>query len=100
MVGPISPSAAKELQISLIPNEVFECVNELIAKNLKGKRSTVLQKELLVLICKRMRVRSETVFKNNWLEFEDHYRKAGWKVSYDSPGYCESYDASFEFVAK
>lgn len=28
------------------------------------------------------------------------YEKAGWKVSYDKPGYNESYDPYFKFTAK
>ena len=39
----------------------------------------------------------EKVFKNKWLDVEEVYRKAGWKVEYDKPGYCEDYEAYFVF---
>ncbi len=46
--------------------------------------------------------------KNPWVNFsysrldamERIYRNAGRKVTYDSPGYTESYDANFTFEAK
>ena len=38
-----------------------------------------------------------TIFDNNWLDIEPTYRKAGWKVIYDGPAYCENYPATFTF---
>lgn len=37
------------------------------------------------------------IFDKHWLDIEDTYRKAGWNVEYDKPGYCENYDAYFVF---
>ncbi len=37
------------------------------------------------------------VFAKGWLEVEDIYRKAGWKVKYDKPAYSENYPATFKF---
>ena len=38
---------------------------------------------------------------NSWVQgvwdFEPIYEKAGWKVSYDGPGYNESYDGYYIF---
>jgi hypothetical protein len=34
------------------------------------------------------------------MDFEPFYEKAGWKVVYDKPGYCESYAANFTFTRK
>lgn len=31
------------------------------------------------------------------LDVEDVYRAAGWEVTYDKPGYNETYDATFTF---
>jgi hypothetical protein len=39
----------------------------------------------------------QQVFDNNWLDVEDIFRKAGWKVNYEKPAYNESYPASFKF---
>lgn len=35
-----------------------------------------------------------------WLNFEEAFRKNGWDVAYDGPGFNESYDAYFQFRAK
>jgi hypothetical protein len=43
------------------------------------------------------RPRQQVIFDNHWLDIEDHYRKAGWKVTYDKPSYYEDYDAFFKF---
>jgi hypothetical protein len=44
--------------------------------------------------------KSADIYDNHWLDVEEIFEKNGWSVSYDKPGYCESYDASFEFTAK
>lgn len=40
------------------------------------------------------------VFSNGWLNFEPHYREAGWTVGYDGPGFNEDYKAHFIFTAR
>ena len=37
------------------------------------------------------------IFNKGWLNIEEVYRSAGWKVNYDKPAYNESYDAYFTF---
>jgi hypothetical protein len=44
-----------------------------------------------------MGVSRQEVFDNQWLDIEDIYREAGWKVSYDKPAYNETYKAYFTF---
>ena len=45
-------------------------------------------------------LKRQDIFDNHWLDVEDLYRKNGWKVDYDKPGYNESYNAYFVFSAK
>ena len=45
-------------------------------------------------------ITSKTIYDNNWLDIEDIFREAGWKVTYDKPAYNESYDAYFKFEGK
>lgn len=40
-----------------------------------------------------------TKVPQHWLNFEGAYRRAGWKVEFDKPGYNESYPATFKFTA-
>ena len=34
---------------------------------------------------------------NKYLDFEDEYRTIGWKVTYNKPAYCETYEPYFIF---
>lgn len=40
------------------------------------------------------------VFERGYLDIEETYRKAGWSVVYDKPGYNETYDAFYTFTRK
>jgi hypothetical protein len=40
----------------------------------------------------------QQIFDQHWLDFEPYFRKAGWGVYYDKPGYNEDYEASFTFT--
>lgn len=97
MSKPISP---KEV-VHIIPDFVFDAVNALIRKKWNGKSATIRQNEIMDIISSDdiddPRPRRKTIYDNNWLDIEEHYRKAGWKVTYDKPGYNESYEAFFRF---
>jgi hypothetical protein len=40
------------------------------------------------------------MFNKHWFDIEDIYRKAGWAVEFDKPGYNESYESFFVFKKK
>lgn len=96
---PIKPEEVNELKKKLIPEVVIETVNELIAKNYRGKSAFIKQKDIVSALLEKG-LTSVEVYDNNYLDFEDIYRAAGWKVEYDKPAYNESYDASFTFTVK
>ena len=59
-----------------------------------------LQDEILELVVgypEDGKLSKDMIFENHWLDFEPIFRKAGWKVSYDKPGYGENYKALFIF---
>lgn len=96
-IKPISPDEV----VYDIPEFVIEAVNKLIAKNFRGNSFTIKQKDIVKEICdNNTDVTSQQIYDNKWMNFEDIYREAGWKVSYDKPGFNESYDATFEFKPK
>ena len=100
---PISPDEAAKIQQKLIPDEIIESFNELIAENYNSlsKESVVLQKDVLSRIHKKMpNISRGAIFKNNWLNIEELYSNEGWLVKYDSPAYCESYEPYFKFTRK
>ncbi len=95
-VGPIRPEEVQGAKLRIIPSKVFECFNSLIVQNENGGASKVLQKDVIECIVDED-VSREDVFAKGWLNIEGAYRKAGWSVKYDKPGYNESYDAFFVF---
>lgn len=59
---------------------------------------TVLQKDVVSrVLLKDPTITSDALFKNHWMDFEPLFRRAGWRVDYDRPGYCESYEPKFVF---
>lgn len=96
-VKPITPQEAKKAPKPGIPDQVIECFNELIAKHFSGGSAHVLQDDVVSLICQRLDIRSPEVYKRGLLDVENHFKEAGWKVTYDKPGYDESYSAYFIF---
>lgn len=97
MSGPIKPEEIVEAKKRHLPNEVFQCFNEMIAENWSGGVAVVLQRDVVARIAHRLGMEEKKVYDHKLLEVEDAYRDAGWNVTYDKPGYNESYPARFEF---
>jgi hypothetical protein len=100
MNRPITPKEAAGLKQSQIPEEVYNAFNELITKNLRHGYACFRQDDVVKLIKRNMQLNPEMrqeLFDIQWLNIEEIYRKAGWKVEYDRPGYNENYPASFSF---
>lgn len=108
MVKPITPNDASLKKQEIMPDEVIETWNRLIAKNWDGSSSRVLQNEaveaLMALLTNNEETDKQTVrrqvFQNKWLDIEPIYRNNGWSVIYDKPAYNESYEAFFVFKSK
>jgi hypothetical protein len=96
-VQPISPEEADEGKMTMFPDAVIEAFNELISTHLVHGTATVFQDEVLALIAKKGLKKNE-VFAKGWLDIEDLYGQFGWNVTYDKPGYNESYQPSFTFT--
>lgn len=99
-VKPISPADIQRAKGDSIPDGVIEAFNELIIKGWDGRQSIVVQSEVETLIRKKTGYTGAQIHENNWLEVEDIYRKAGWKVEYESPAYNEDFPATFTFTKK
>ena len=100
MTKPIKPSEVTKTKYQILPNEVFEAFNELIAKDYSNGLARVGQQEVVNLIKSKLNISSKEVYCNNYLDIEEIYEDAGWDVSYDKPGFNESYPASWIFRAK
>lgn len=96
-VKPITPQEVVTVKESTIPDSVFEAFNKLIAKNFDGTSSTVKQEDIVSEIIANSDITSKEIYANHYLDIEDIYRKHGWTVSFDKPGYNETYDSFFVF---
>jgi hypothetical protein len=129
-VKPVTPKQVLDLKYTVIPDFVVEVFNEMLIKELSGKYATLSQKEVVKAILDRMeadyqpimsghsngdsfstfaddessdtrrRRNRDKIFKGNWLDIEPIFRKAGWEVSYDRPGFNETYEPTWKFSAK
>lgn len=97
-IQPIKPNEIPQRQMDAIDDAVVEVWNNLIIKNFRGNQAVVYQDDAITVIQNAMGVDRSDVFENGWLEIEPLFRRAGWKVEYDKPGYNESYRASFTFT--
>ena len=105
---PLSPREAKDKFDENHAPEVIQAINELLVERYSG-RITIKQDEIIEkahAILKKnggtesMSVYRKRLFEKHKLDIEDVYRKAGWSVVYDKPGYNEGYSAFFEFSTK
>mgnify|MGYP003512507362 CR=1 FL=1 len=100
MSKPITPAEVVDKKKEQLPNEVIDAFNALIAANITNGRARIRVEDIITLIKLKLGVTREQVYEKHYLDVEDIYREVGWKVEYDQPGYCESYDATFTFTAK
>jgi hypothetical protein len=96
MTNPIRPSEIVKHKATVIPDKVIEAFNHIITVNYMDGRSHFAQ-EAVVAIMEREGLSRSDIFANKYLDVEDIYRAAGWKVEYDKPGYNESGRATFTF---
>lgn len=100
MTKPYSPTEAALAKQTVLPAAVINAVNELLAKNYDGQRAVIKQKDIVGTIISQLDTTEREMLAKNWLNIEPLYELYGWKVSYDKPGYNESYDATFTFERK
>ena len=105
-IKPIKPSEVLTEKAKTIPDAMIQAVNEMIAKNWNGRSATVRKDDLLERYFKisgktNNRENRDKLYDDHALDFEDFYRKEGWKVKYDSPTYGDSdFEPYFEFTVK
>jgi hypothetical protein len=98
---PLSPSEVEKKAQSDIPDCVIDAVNNLLVKEYRNGSATLRQKDILKEIRRIDENMTSTIlFENGWMDFEPIFRKAGWSVEYDKPGYNEDYEATFKFKKK
>lgn len=98
-MNPITPKEAAEQADNFIPDEVISSFNKLIAQDYSNGRATVYQADAIDLICEQMKI-ERGAFNFNWLNIEQVFRRAGWKVEYEKPCIGDTFKAFFQFQKK
>lgn len=114
----ITPSQAKEAarlrKIQSIPSFVIEAINSLLIEKVNQHGYAKLyQDDIIAKILEadaewtdptngsiHIKVDRNMIFEKRWLDFEDLFNEVGWHVTYDQPGYNESYTSCWEFQEK
>lgn len=105
-VKPITPKEAKNAYGAGIPDFVFEAFNAIIAESGRHGTSFLIFKDAAVkaVLAKAkdagINLERQDVFDLNYLDVENHYKAAGWEVSYTKRHYSESGDVYFSFAPK
>ena len=112
MITPITPNDVSTQKEQNFPDIIIDTINKMIAQKWDGYQSNFKQKDIVtamvsaIIECKMFKgeeskaIARKMIFDNNWLDFEEIYRKSGWKVVFDKPGYNETYEANFTFTRK
>lgn len=100
--GPLRPREVAALKKTAIPAVAIEAFNELILENICDGAATFTQESVVKRILRgvpegQLEALRSAIFADHWLDVEDAYRAEGWDVTYDKPGYNESYSATFTF---
>lgn len=94
---PVTPEEVAATPEESFPDEVFEAFNALIREKYRRGCAKFTFKEAAARVSSALGISTGEVYDRNLLDVEDVYRKAGWLVVMDKPGYNESYDGYWTF---
>lgn len=103
VVQAITPDEVVEEKAQHVPDVVIAAFNQLIAQTWNGASSNFMQDDVVQLIVSKglqegtPLLTRRDIFAKHYLDVEPIYRAAGWEVTYDKPGYNETYSANFTF---
>ncbi len=83
-----------------LPDAVIETFNELLIQKFNGQSAIIYQDDLMkVLVNKGLK--AQDVYDQRWLDqAEQCFKDQGWKVTYSSPDWDESFRSHFHFTLK
>lgn len=94
-----SPKDALVRHGETIPEELLAVVNKFLAERIHKGQITITRKELADAL-QFTQINESEALERGWLDFEELYRAQGWKVTYDKPGFNETYVGFWLFEAK
>lgn len=94
---PITPDEVIKKKKEMIPDEVLEVFDEVIAENFSNGSSMFRYSDVDKRIADRLGISVYDVYKNKYLDIEEIYIEAGWDVDCDNPGFNETYEGNWTF---
>lgn len=101
---PIRPSEVKEHFDNNFPSFIIDAINDVIkesyrpnSKKFDVKLSVVKNKIITAISNYNDEFNASYQFKDYFLDFENLYKKFGWKVSFDKATYGDSYESFYTF---
>jgi hypothetical protein len=103
--APLSPENAKEAQLlwrkTNIPQGVIAVFNEFLCQELDDDGNAIIdQDDIVPVVAERMGVDRSVVYAKKWLDIEDIFREAGWKVEYVKLPYYDPGSHYWTFAKK
>ena len=98
---PITPQEVAN-RLREFPDYVIAAFNKLIFGKWDGNTARISQDEAIneIICCANnmdIVIERQTIFNKGWLDVEPNFRKFGWSVEFDKPGYNENYKAYWIF---
>ena len=101
---PITPDEVAAAQV--FPDGVIKSFNDCIASAWDGREAVFKQRDVVDCIeaecchdCDGDHLISrDEIFKRGWLNIEETYRAAGWKVEFDKPCLHDHYEPFYRFT--
>lgn len=99
---PITPDEVQNAKNTNIPDYVIDSFNKLIASRWNGYSATINQIDVINHIIANCygNITKREIYDNKYLDVESIFESVGWKVEYDKPGYCETYEPNFKFTKR
>lgn len=80
------------------PDFVVDAFNQcILAAMLKGSTEVEQEEVIMRMMSLNPELKRQEIFDEHYLDVEDYYRSAGWKVMYHKPAYYEDWKAFWEF---
>jgi hypothetical protein len=96
-IRPITPEEVAGAKLKILPPKVIEVFNKQIASRWDGYSAKIMQKDVLVKLQEALDMSWENIMAERYLEIEDIYREAGWRVEYEKPDFNGAGEAYFTF---
>lgn len=97
-VRPITPDEVGQVRSDSLLPQVIEVFNDLITEKWNGHKAIIKQEEAVQRVVEKLDVSRSWIFECGLLDVEDAYRKVGWTVQFDKPGFNETYEPFFVFT--